>query len=246
MSLKMNPSERTPMWNKSMARYLGAPLPSSGGVQTEPTKQEIPALRVDEKILARLGLKLPPSDPRLLGEFLTADDAADAASDADEFTRGVRRAVRLSQALSAGLHRQARQPWKQWVEAHFKVGYACFHRYHVAADLQIGLITRGLPLLANENQSRNIAPFRRHERFWEALATFPHGFPPAAELKTRLRSALGLEAVSAAATTRIKLHRILQRVVTAVPVSEDEPVVMEALSLVRRAIAVLEKGGTAA
>ena len=249
MSLTTNSGGRTPLWNKAMARYIGAASPSSnGGAQTAPPKYEMPALRIDEKILARLGLKPPPSDPRLLGEFLTADDAADAASDADEFTRGVRRAVRLSQALSAGLHRQAGQRWKEWVEAHFKVGYACFHRYHVAADLQIGLIARGLPLLANENQSRSIAPFRKHERFWAALATdaFKRGFPPAAELKTRLGQALGLESLAARSTTRIKLHRILQRIVTAVPGTDEDPAVMEALALVRRAIGVLEKGGTAA
>ena len=232
-----------------MARYLGAASPSSnGGAQTAPTKQEMPALRIDEKILARLGLKPPPSDPRLLGEFLVADDAVDAELDADEFARGIRRAVRLRLALAAGLHRQAGQRWKEWVEVHFKVGYACFHRYHVAADLQVGLIARGLPLLTNENQSRSIAPFRKHERFWDALATdaFKRGFPPAAELKNRLGQALGLESLAARSTTRIKLHRILQRVVTAVPGTEEDPAVVEALTLVRRAIGLLEKGGTAA
>ena len=231
-----------------MARYLGAASPSSnGGAQMAPTPHTMPVLRVDERILARLGLKPPPSDPRLLGEFLVADDAADAELDADEFARGIRRAVRLNLALSAGLHRQAGQPWKEWVEAHFKVGYACFNRYHVAADLQIGLIARGLPLLANEHQSRSIAPFRKHEKFWDALATdaFKRGFPPAAELKTRLGQALGLASLAARSTTRIKLHRILQRVVTAVPGTEEDPAVGEALALVRRAIAVLANGGMA-
>lgn len=97
-------------------------------------------------------------------------------------------------------------------------------------------------MLTNEHQSRSIAPFRRHETFWAALAAFPDGFPPAAELKDRLRTALGLTALAAAATTRIKLHRILQRVIAAVPSAEDDPAVGEAMTLIRRARAVLEKG----
>jgi hypothetical protein len=241
MSLTSKPP-RAPLWNKSMRRHLDAAT-GSPGVNGEPApgKSEISAV-LDGKIFARLGLKVPPSDSKLLGEFLVSEDAADAELDADEFARGIRRAVRLSLALSTGLHRQARQPWKEWVETRFKIGYACFHRYHVAAELQIGLISRGLPLLANEHQSRSIASFRRHENFWSALATFKSGFPPAAELKTQLRKTLGLETLAAKTTTRIKLHRILARVVVAVPAGEDDPAVVAAVTLIRRAIAVLEKG----
>ncbi len=240
--MSLHPGQRAPLWTKSMGRWLDAAPEAAGGAESP--KHAPTMLRLDEKILRQIGLKIPPSDPKLLGEFLAADDAADAASDADEFARGVRRAVRLSLARSAGFHRQARQPWKAWVEARFKAGYACFNRYHVAAEIQLGLIARGLPRLTNENQSRSIAPLRRHEKFWAALATFKSGFPPAAELKTRLRTALGLEALTAGATMRIKLHRTLQRVAAAVPSTEDDPAVIEALALVRRAIGVLENGGS--
>lgn len=247
MSLTTHSGERPPLWNKSMARYLGgaAPLPDGDG-RTVPAQPVRPAIRFDEKTLARLGLKPPPSDPKLLGEFLVEDDATDAELATDEFARGIRRAVRLTMALSAGLHRQAGQPWKEWVEARFKVGYPCFHRYHVAADLQIGLIARGLPLLVNENQSRSIAPFRKHEKFWEALASdaFKTGFPNGQKLKSQLCRALGLEGPPAATTVRIKLHRILQRIVVATPAADDDPVVGEAVTLIRRAILVLEKGRT--
>lgn len=147
----MRTEPRTPLWHKSMARFLAGPANSGA----EPTKNLSRA--IDDTILARLGLKIPPTDPSLLGSFLTADDAADAASDADEFTRGIRRAVRLSLARSAGLHRLARQPWKAWVEANFHIGYACFHRYHAAAELQIGLIAR-VPPVAHE---RAPEPFDR-------------------------------------------------------------------------------------
>lgn len=226
-----------------MARFLGHAGDTSTITRESP--RLISGTQLDEKILTRLGLNAPPADPKLLAAFLVADDAADAAFAADEFTRGVRRAVRLSLARSAGLHRQARQPWRVWVEAHFKVGYACYHRYHVAAMLQLGLLTRGLPPLTNEHQSRSIAPFRRHEKFWDTLAAFKNDLPPAAELKGHLRQALGVEA-RAATTARIKLHRVLHRVLTAAPAREDDPTVIEAVALVRRAIAVLENGAEAA
>ncbi len=226
-----------------MTRFLDPTSPPPG--EAENAMNPPTNWRIDDSILGQIGLKPPPADPTLLGAFLAADDIADAVSDADEFARGIRRAVRLNLALTAGLHRRARQPWRQWVEAHFNVGYACFNRYHVAAELQIGLISRGLPRLKNEHQSRSIAALRRHEKFWDALATFEHGYPPAAELKRRLRAALGLEALAASTTMRIKLHRLLRRVAT-VPGTDDDPSVGEALALVRRALGILEKGGTTA
>lgn len=231
---------RAPQWNKSTARFL---CPVSRTNPEEPEIIHVPAARrPDEKVLAQLGLKAPPSDPALLGEYLIADDADDAATHADEFSRGIRRAVRLSLAFSAGLHRQAQTPWKVWVDTNFKGGYACFRRYHVASELQIGLISRGLPLLTTEHQSRSIAPFRRHEKFWEALATFKPVLPPAVELKNRLRTALGEVAPAAEATPRIKLHRILNRLIAALPANDDDPLVIEAVALVRRAVAMLEQG----
>jgi len=238
MSIASQP--RAPLWNKSTARFLGE-VPKASPAALDAV--HAPAARQpDEQVLARLGLKRPPSDPALLGEYLIADDAADAAIDADEFSRGVRRALRLSLAFSAGLHRRAKTPWKVWVETNFKVGYACFHRYHMAAELQVGLISRGLPVLTNEHQSRSIAPFRRHEKFWEALATFQPELPPAIELKNRLRAVLGGEALAAEATPRIKFHRILNRLVAALPPNDDDPSVIEAMALVRRALGILERG----
>ncbi len=233
---------RAPQWNKSTARFL-CPVSKANPEQTAVIHAPS-ARRPDEKVLAQLGLKAPPSDPALLGEYLIADDAADAAIHADEFSRGIRRAVRLRLAFSAGLHRKAQTPWKEWVDTNFTMGYDCFRRYQVAAELQIGLISRGLPLLTTEHQSRSIAPFRRHEKFWEALATFKPVLPPAVELKNRLRTALGEVAPAAEATPRIKLHRILNRLLTDLPTHDDDPSVIEAIALVRRAMVVLEQGST--
>ena len=64
-------------------------------------------------------------------------------------------------------------------------------------------------------------------------------------MKARLRQALGLESLAAAATTRIKLHRILQCMVNATATAEEDPVVGEALTLICRAITVLEQGKAA-
>jgi hypothetical protein len=229
---------RPPLWNKSMARYLGSSALLAVPADTTPL-----ALPLDEPILKRMGLKLPPSDPRLLAEFLQAEDRADAAADADGFSRGIRRALRIHLALAAKLHERDRQPWKVWVEARFQVGYACFNRYHVAAELQVGLLSRGLPLLVNEHQSRVLAPFRRHERFWRVLADAASktGLPPAAELKQRLPVLLGVTRVQTAATPRIRLHRILGKLVHGTPAGDD-PAVAQALGLLRQAIVVLEKG----
>lgn len=240
-------SPKPPLWNqKSMARYL-AGRHSSGenpGTETaaagDPPEDALPTFALDAATLSRLGLKAPPKDPRLLAEFLLAEDAADGALDADEFARGVRRAVRISLALSAKLHQRSGQPWKRWVEAQFKVGYACFHRYHVAAQLQVGLIARKLPLLENEYQSRALAPFRRHEKFWSVVSSFREGLPPAQELKARVPALLGLKS-PAMAGARVKLHRILSWVLRTND-DEDDPAVHEALELVREAIALLEKG----
>lgn len=41
---------------------------------------------------------------------------------------------------------------------------------------------------------------------------------------------------------RVKLYRVLQRTVATMPTVEDDPSVVAALTLLRRAIAVLEKG----
>lgn len=242
--MNANP-QRPPAWNKSMTRYLGhgaAPTERGAPSPVRPRAPSIPSL--DPAVLAELGLKSPPTDSRLLAAYLETEDLADGELDAGQFARGIRRAVRLKLAFSAKLHRQAGQTWAVWVRTHFKAGYECYHRYHRAAELQVGLISRGLPLLTNENQSRALAPFRRHEKFWDAVAvSFKEGFPTAPELRQRLQQALGVEPKPASSTPRIKLHRILTRVVQATPPGDD-PTVGQALALVRQAIAILEKGIT--
>ena len=228
---------RAPLWGKSMQRYLN-------GSRSTPTTTAPGEPGIDEKILNRLGLNPPPADAKLLAEFLVADDAHDGEIDLDEFNRGIRRAVRLRFALAANLHRQAGQPWKEWVSARFKVGYACFNRYHVAAELQIGLLTRGLPALKSEAQSRVLAPFRKHTKFWDALATFRAELPAPEKLKTTLPKLLGLEVTAAAVTQRIKLHRALGKLVKSIRGAPDDPSVSEAIALMSRAIAILEGRGT--
>lgn len=230
----MNASTRPPLWNKAMTRYLQQGADAETKTEMEPINQEW---------FTRLGLKVPPQDPVLLATFLQQEDAADAAIDADEFSRGIRRAIRIRLALGAALHRRARMPWKEWVEAHFQVGYACFNRYHVAAQLQLGLLQRGLPLLVSESQSRLIAPLRRHERFWEAMTSFAGELPPAAELRKQLMRSLGIEATDATLSERVRLHRLLVKVVASHPT--DDPVIGQALGIVRQAIGVLERGGAA-
>lgn len=249
MALTANPASRPPIWGKSMSRFLGGTTPESKKgdpkVDLEPPRNEPVLSGVNEKAMVQLGLKVPPADPRLLATFLVSEDAADAEADADNFARGIRRAVRLSLALTAGLHRKAGMQWREWVERTFKVGYACFNRYHVAAQIQIELITRGLPLLSSETQSRSIAAFRKHERLWDALGapSFNGGYPAGNELKTRLRSLLGIKAIEKAGTPRIRLHRTLAKILAQMPSSEESPVA-EALVLIRRAISILEKGAT--
>src|SRR5258708_3612007 len=142
-------------------------MPKSG-----PSLVAVKPLTLDPKILAQLGITnfgALPSDPRLLAEQLKADDAADALIDAEEFTRGIRRAIRLQLAYQARLHRLSGQRWTEWVSAHFQAGYSCYQRYHLAAELQVGLLSRGLPALANENQARAMAPLRKHEKFWDVV-----------------------------------------------------------------------------
>jgi hypothetical protein len=198
-------------------------------------------LGLNEQSWRRLGLKAPPTDPLRLRDFLLAEDAADAIADADEFSRGIRRAVRIQCALTAGLHKRSGVPWKDWVEVNFKVGYACLNRYQVAAQLQLGLIERNLPLLVNEGQSRALAPFRKHEKFWEMVASFTKALPPAKEIEERMPRLLGMTAVNKSGA-RIRLHRILVRVLQAIPSGQDRAL-HEALVLIRQAVAVLEKGG---
>lgn len=220
-----------PLWNKSMARYLsGSSAPESA------------APPLDDATLLALGLKAPPQDPRLLAAFLQTEDAADGAIDADGFARGIRRAVRIQLALDAKLHHGSGLRWKQWVESNFRLGYASLNRYQVAARLQIGLIQRKLPRLENEFQSRVLAPFLRHEKFWATVSTLGSVLPPAKELQVRLPVLLGLASSAERMTARLRLHRLLLKIVHSLPEPEDA-VVGRALSLLRQAIAELEKGG---
>ncbi len=249
MALSNSSSPRTPLWGKSMARFLGGTKPKDDGTppKSEPSGNagDPKALEIDDRVLTHLGLKKPPTDPKLLTEFLVAEDKADAEIDADGFARGIRRAVRLNLALAAGLHRRAGMPWKEWVERTFQVGYACFNRYHVAAEIQFGLIARGLPPLVNENQSRSIASLRKHEKIWDALGsdTYKGGFPTGKELKSQLRETLGIKQAEERTSPRIKLHRNLWKI-QAATLPGDDPAMVEALTLIRRAVAVLEKGST--
>lgn len=230
------PITRVPLWNKSTARYLG----HTNGAPTSQPERTPPTAPLDPEVLSRLGLQPPPTDPRLLAAYLAKDDLADGTADADNFARGIRRAVRLDLAFAAKLHRQANQPWVEWVQAHFKAGYECYRRYHRAAELQIDLISRNLPLLTNENQARTLGAFRNHEQFWTVIGkSFPGGFPSAPELRQKLQSALGL-GPKPETTPRIKLHRLLGKIVQSTPA--DDVTVSPALELIRQAITVLEKG----
>ena len=124
-----------------------------------------------------------------------ADDQADAKVGSDDFARGVRRAVRLWLAKSAGLHRRTGKTWVDWVSEHFsEVGYETYQRFHIASELQVGLLSRGLPPLASTYQSRALAPFRKCSGFWDALSgdLLKNGFPPRDELRRQLQSKLGL------------------------------------------------------
>lgn len=237
MTAEASPSARAPLWNKSMARFLNQ-RPRVAPHATRPTTEP---LAFDSAHLTRLGINAPPSDPRLLAEFLLTEDRADAAVDADGFARGIRRALRIHLAFRAKLHEHDRQPWKVWVESHFEVGYACFNRYHIAAELQLGLVSRGLPLLTTEAQSRALAPFRRHEKFWSVLAgdAFQPELPPAAVLQVKLPALLGILHASSPITPRLRLHRTLDKLVRQTPTDAG---VAPALALLRQALALLAQG----
>jgi len=207
------------------------------------------AFRMDESILTKLGLARlvsAPTDPRLLTELLKDDDQTDAKVYVDEFSRGIRRAVRLHIAYRAKLHRASGKTWKEFIEAEFQAGYDCYVRYYRAAELQISLIKRGLPVLTNEAQSRVLAPMRRHIKFWEAISSdaFKAGFPSAPDLKVKVEKALGLDKASVNQPARVELHRKLQSIVQTTSAGED-PLVAQALGLVERAVALLENGGGA-
>lgn len=252
--------ERTPLWSKSQLKNFepaGTPAPESETRRPAKPGRSVPTIAardcgrarepLDAETLAKLGLAqlaALPSDPRVLGEALLADDRVDASVDSDEFSRGIRRAVRLELAFRAKLHERAGQTWKAWIGEHFPAGYPSYRRYRVAAELQVGLVRRGLPLLVSNYQSRALAPLRRHARFWEILAGgfLKEGFPEQAALRSGLERALGVQTLRRS-TARIRLHRRLRRAVATVPAADADPAVGQALALVGRAIAVLEQGG---
>jgi len=191
----------------------------------------------------RLAFGLKLSLPRLLADHLKADDAADARTDFDAFTRGIRRAVRLEIAFRAKLHCLEKKTWKQWVCENFQsAGYDSFRRHAVAAELQMGLIARNLPLLVSNSQSRALAPLRRLPGFWEALASesFKNGFPVHEELEGQLRRMLGAKIRKGGRTPEIQLLRTLTRVAKGVPSAAPGTQVDQALALISRAIAILE------
>jgi hypothetical protein len=221
-----------------MLRYMGGDTTDA----SSPTRR---TPRIDDKVLNQLGLAGligAPTDPRLLVEHLLADDKADAKIGSDDFARGIRRAVRLWLAKSAGLHRRAGKTWVEWVREHFsEIGYETYQRFHVAGELQVGLLCRGLPPLTSTYQSRALAPFRKHSGFWDALSGdfLKNGFPPRDELRRQLQSRLGLPLTTVESTARTQLHRALRRAIKTVPASCDDPTVGRALSAVNRAIAIL-------
>ena len=190
--------------------------------------------------LGQLGRR--STDPRQLALQLQADDEADGKLYLDEFSRGIRRAIRLQLAFAAQLHRREGQTWKEWVAGRFQAGYECYQRYRRAAEIQVGLIERGLPLLANEAQARALVPFRRHAKFWEVLAErFKTGFPTGTDLRKIMQEALEVKPTYVTHTPRLVLHRALSRLVGAT-VASEEPSVVEAMALLRRAIHLLEQG----
>jgi hypothetical protein len=185
------------------------------------------------------------TDPRQLALQLQADDESDGKLYLDEFSRGIRRAVRLQLAFEAQLYRHSGQTWKEWVAGKFHAGYECYQRYRLAAEIQAGLIERGLPMLVNEAQARALVPFRKHAKFWDVLKEkFSGGFPTGSELRKEIRQALQVKPVAVARTPRLSLHRSLSRLLEATPKNEDDPSVVEALALMRRAILLLEKGNS--
>jgi hypothetical protein len=103
--------------------------------------------RIDETVLCQLGLSGlvgAPTDPKLLIEHLLTDDQTDAKVGSDDFSRGVRRAVRLWLAKSAGLHRRTGKTWMEWVSEHFsEAGYETYQRFHIAGEIQVGLLSVG-------------------------------------------------------------------------------------------------------
>lgn len=238
---------RAPVWGKSMARFLPkepstASMRAGNGSSPIQVPEATPSMP-EPRVLAKIGLSSLgniPSEPRLLLETLKTDDATDGATSADDFSRGIRRAVRLHLAFRAKLHRRENRSWREWVSEHFQAGYSCYQRYRIAAELQLGLLSRGLPALSNEFQARSLAPLRRHAQFWEKLADeFKEGFPAGEQIRPRLEAALGILS-SAAAPARVRLHRALTRILAGN--SGDVPGTGEALALVRRALALLETG----
>jgi len=168
----MTPANSRPLlWSQSSARRRDGEAPGVSHFQPF-SRERTP--KIGEDVLRQLGLAGligAPVDPRLLIEHLKADDQADAAIGSEEFQRGIRRAVRLGLAKSAGLHRRAGKTWVQWVNEHFlEVGYETYQRFRVAGELQVGLLSRGLPPLVSTYQSRALAPFLKHPGFWDALS----------------------------------------------------------------------------
>ncbi len=235
--------DRAPIWNKAIARMMGQRSNDGEAGASRPQRARV---RMDEKLLQQLGLPNlvnAPEEPRLLSELLKQDDAVDAKADLDEFSRGIRRSVRIHIALKAKLHHTSGKTWREWVASEFDIGYECYQRWYRTAELQMALLQRGLPPLTSERQSRALMPLSRHEKFYEALGaeSFKGGYPSSGELRTQVEKALGLtQAVDM--PMRIQLHRKLEAIVQNTAAGEDQ-LVAQALGLVARAVGLLANGG---
>jgi hypothetical protein len=201
-------------------------------------------LATQDKILERLGLSSlshAPSDPKQLAKYLVRTDRADAAADLDEFSRRIRRAVRIRIAFDLKLHRAEGMTWKAWVSKRFASGYKTYQRSNKTAELQVELLAHGLPLLTNENQARALCPFMGHEGFWAAMAEGPYagGYPTANELKAYMQLKLDPSPGKALPDERTLLRLRLESIERSITAPAGDEVVKLALGLVARAVAVL-------
>lgn len=228
------------------------PQETKGGEEPYPISLKISASfsqPIQEKTLQSLGLgsfHQLPRDRAALAKFLKGDDRTDRRADDDSLARGIRRAIRLSVAVAAGLHKLEGKNTREWAAENYGAGvYETYNRYIVAAGLQIGLLDRGLPPLTNLHQARVLAPFRREEKFWDALiegaqGPFKNGYPAAHLLKAFLAEKLRLKGEEKHPDPKFRIVEQLRRLAGATSELEsDDPSIEMAGKHIAKAIAAL-------